>query len=145
LDYLVVKLGREAPDILDLKADMPSLEEAKYVSFPTLQSDIGKIEAGLKILVKHREDMKRVLDSGPNPSFGATPEVFQKLSKYEEDITATVINMKSELLRAQTEHLDLAVFLGEDPKVEPETLYGQMLSFVSSVESCVNKKLKRRH
>lgn len=131
------------PDVLDLKADMPSLEEAKFVSFPTLQLDITKIENGLKILTKHKEDMKNLLDQGENPSIGCTREIFERICKYESDVKTVLQSMNDEFQRAQQCHSELCIFLGEDPKQDPEGLYGQILSFVFSLESVISKKLKR--
>jgi hypothetical protein len=140
----VVRMGRDMPDVLDLKADMPSLDEAKYVSFPTLQLDISKIDTGFKVLTKHKEDLKGPIEKGEtNPSLGHTPEIFERVCQYEAEVSLVLETMKSELQRAQQCHADLCVFLGEDSKLDPESLYGQILSFVSSMESVIAKKLKR--
>jgi hypothetical protein len=131
------------PDVLDLKADLPSLEEAKFVSFPTLQLDITKIETGYKILVKLRDDLKKALEGGENPSIGCTQEIFQRVSRYEEEIASVLAAMNEDMIRAQSAHSELCVFLGEDVKQDPEGLYGQLLSFVSSLEAVIARKLKR--
>lgn len=138
-----MRMGRDMPDVLDIKADMPSLEEAKYVSFPTLQMDVTKIENGLKVLQKHREDMRVQLEKEENPTTGCTQEIYQKVCKYETDVTQVLGTMKDEMLRAQQYHAELCQFLGEDPKQDPEGLYGQILSFVCSLEAVIAKKLKR--
>lgn len=152
LEYLVVRMGREMPDVLDLKADMPSLEEAKYVSFPTLQLDIAKVESGLKVLSKHKEDMRSCLersngaDSAPveeNPALGYSKEIYDRVCRHEAEVTQVLETMRSELQRAHQSHVDLCVFLGEDTKQDPEGLYGQILAFVCSLEAVISKKLKR--
>lgn len=131
------------PDVLDIKADLPSLEEAKFVSFPTLQTDITKIENGFKVLQKHREDIKQQIDKEENPAIGYTQEIYQKVLKYETDVTQVLNAMKDEMQRAQQCHAELCQFLGEDAKQDPESLYGQILAFVSSLEAVIAKKLKR--
>jgi hypothetical protein len=164
LEYLVVRMGRELPDALDLKADMPSLEEAKFVSFPTLQLDVAKVESGLKVLSKHKEDMRAALekqdkDKGegkggeskgkeePQAAAGAavgfTREIYERVCGYETEVSGVLELMKTELQRAQQSHVDLCLFLGEDGKQDPEGLYGQILAFVCSLESVIAKKLKR--
>jgi hypothetical protein len=144
LDYLIVRLGRDSPDVLDIKQDMPSLEEAKYVNFPTLQLDISKLEAGLNILKKLKEDMQKTLEEGTNPAVGATPENLSKIRKHEDRISWILQELKDMMTRAQDTHSELCVFLGEDPKLsDPEKLHGELFSFVNSVESVIVKKLKR--
>jgi hypothetical protein len=144
LEYLVVRMGRDMPDVLDLKADMPSLEEAKYVSFPTLQLDLSKIDSGLKVLAKHKEDLQGPVERGEiNPSLGHTREIFERVCRYDAEVSQVLETMQSELQRAQQSHADLCVFLGEDSKLDPEALYGQILGFVASMESVIAKKLKR--
>mmetsp|Transcript_4831 Transcript_4831/g.7348 ORF Transcript_4831/g.7348 Transcript_4831/m.7348 type:complete len:1311 (+) Transcript_4831:91-4023(+) len=144
LDYLVVRLGRDMPEVLELKADMPSLEEAKYISFPTLQLDISKLESGLKMLTRLKDDIKKVLDDGGNPDIGATDAIYERLCLNEKDIGETLSTLKEQIQDAIKAHEELCVFLGEDPKTsDPEALYGQILSFVSSVDSVVVRKLKR--
>lgn len=63
LQYLATTLDKEMPGILDLRKDFESLEAAKHVSFPSLQLDIGKVETGMKTLVRLKEDMKKALDA----------------------------------------------------------------------------------
>lgn len=139
-----MRLGRDSPDVLDVKADMPSLEEAKYVNFPTLQLDISKLEAGMNILLKLKEDIKKALDVGPNPIIGATPETFSKICQHEGEIATVLQELKDMMTRAQETHAELCAFLGEDPKTsDPEKLYGELFSFVNSVESVIVRKLKR--
>lgn len=137
-------MGRDSPDVLDVKADMPSLEEAKYVNFPTLQLDISKLEAGAKILGRLKEDIKKTLDTGPNPDVGATDEMHTRLCSYENSILSTLQDLKDVMTRAQECHADLCQFLGEDSKVsDPEKLFGELFNFVNSVESVIVRKLKR--
>jgi hypothetical protein len=150
LEYLVVRMGREMPDVLDLKADMPSLEEAKFVSFPTLQLDIAKVESGLKVLSKHKEDMRSSLEKGKDTEGGAVEnpaghsrEIYDRVCRHEAEVTQVLDAMRAELQRAQQSHADLCVFLGEDSKQDPEGLYGQILAFVCSLEAVIAKKLKR--
>jgi hypothetical protein len=49
--------------------------------------DISKLEAGLNILKKLKEDMQKTLEEGANPAVGATPENLSKIRKHEDRIS----------------------------------------------------------
>lgn len=63
LQYLASTLDKEMPGILELRKDLDSLQAAQNVSFPTLQQELGKAEAGIKVLSVLRDDMKKALDA----------------------------------------------------------------------------------
>ena len=144
LEYMVVRLARDTPEVLDVKADMPSIEEAKYVNFSTLQLDISKLEAGMKTLVRLKEDVKKALENGQNPDIGVTDAVYANLCNHERKVAGVLQDLKGSMERAQDCHAELCSFLGEDSKVsDPEKLFGELFAFVNSVESVIIRKLKR--
>ena len=48
--YLVYRLIQVVPEIVDMEADFPSLEDAKRVVFETMREELKKLEQGMHSL-----------------------------------------------------------------------------------------------
>lgn len=146
LEYILSRLSRDAPEVFALKSDFASLEVAKLVSIPTLQADLSKIEKSLSTMQRFIEELGKA-SGGDSSTPTVDPRVLStlpKLLQYEKSFIAEVDSLKAEFLSAQAKHSDLCVYLGEDKGTDPETIYGQLLSFALVVDSIGTKYGKKK-
>ncbi len=121
-----------------LRADFPSLEEAKLISVVTLQGDINRLDGSLTAMKNFIDDLairKKDANSASDKIVCQCEALYQKFLELEDIIN----ELKRQMNDAVTKHQSLAVFLGEDKTCDPETLYGQLLSFLQSVDSAAKK------
>jgi hypothetical protein len=138
LEYIVTRLGHDIPDVLSLKNDFPSLEVAKLVSISTLNGDISKIENSYKSMCRFIEELA-VIKNNNTDSNNCFVLQYDKLKEYQSSTEKIINDMKREFGSALESHSNLCMYLGEDKSTDPETIYGVILSFASSVSKCASK------
>ena len=67
-------------------------------------------------------------------------EVYDNLLEHEKRILELKTVMSEQLHLAQTCHAELCAYLGEDPKSDPETIYGTLISFVNAIGLAAAKR-----
>jgi len=130
--YLISRIYSHVPEALEIRLDLPSIENARQVLFPRLKAEIQKLEKGINLLTKLLSD-----------------ETHAK-SKVESQVTnlGKVLNRSTvSLNEAETEFRDLCKYLGEEESSDCEKIFGQLCKLVESIEFNVNAlaaKEKRR-
>lgn len=128
--YIVSRIFSHVPEALELRGDMPGLDNARKVLFPRLKSDLQRLEKGLEL-------MKKLSRS---PEIEDTPGIVVKMGKLIDDNTRLFDRASASLLEAEAEFKDLCIYLGEEgpvPGSDPEKIFSQLARFVVSVETIV--------
>ncbi len=125
LQYLVSRLHEQVPECLQLCADMPSLQEARLVIFPRLAADLRKMDEGVVLLQSFQTGLDMETDS----------LVLNRLQEHLDETQRASARASAKLSEAVGDFQDLVQYFGEDPKMQPEELFGPLQAFVKNVES----------
>lgn len=129
--YVVTALFANVPEALSLRADMPSIDEARNVVFTRLNSDLHKMEEGLEL-------MRKLLDDEENA------EAKDRISNYLAELSKYCSKSKEKLDEALQDFRELCVFFGEDPNTsQPEVIFGSLSTFIRAVEAAETKERDR--
>ena len=119
LDYIVMNLGRNTPELLQIAEDLPHLKAASGINIDTLKADVAKMNKGMQ-QIKSQFDMD--LKKGEYTFQTAMGEFYGKAEVQVEALN----NSNTKMLATYAE---VAKFLLA-PKLPPETLFKQILNFL---------------
>lgn len=143
LQYLVIILETNAPQLLDFAKEIGGAENAARVSLQALASDVALLKKDFESVQKFLETLKESKDK-----YYDTMNTF--LAKTRDEVAQIDSNFQA----MQDKYNQAAEYLGEDPKTcQPEELFGTISNFVNAIGEAKkqnqqllanNEKLKRR-
>ena len=144
--YLVRKLLDNFPDVLEVKQDMPSIEQGKSVIFTRLVADLKKLEDTLHILEElHNDEMKSALQSkpfDPQSSSGSSnaSNAGNRIDQSLNEGNKLYADAKDRLEMAQKDFASLCFYFGElDAVNDPDRLFSKILNFLLSLDKVITE------
>lgn len=161
--YVVNKVLQHFPDALKVHTDMPSIEAAKGVIFPRMVADLRKLEEGISMMknliefdaARAAKSKQADADKGETKPEGGTggdatvvgeagassatavegQDKKSQISACLARAEAIFTKASKQLHDAQRDFAELCTYLGEEASVDPERLFGQIISFVRGIQA----------
>mmetsp|Transcript_8554 Transcript_8554/g.10268 ORF Transcript_8554/g.10268 Transcript_8554/m.10268 type:complete len:297 (+) Transcript_8554:3-893(+) len=131
LEYIVMKIEKKDPKLLDIKAGLPLLAEAAKVRLEAISTELKSLSHGLSSIES------TVSSSNTESQHG---DHWEKLAPFLKEASEKVAALAEKKREADSAFNELCIYLGENPTVStPDSVFQDLSGFVDAVDSTAMK------